>query len=435
MKEELSKPRKSDGANGAAAAEETTSVRALPRLSLNRTFAALKYRNYRLWFIGQLSSLVGTWMQTTAQGFLVFQLTNSPTYLGLVGFVSGVPSWIFMLYGGVVADRVPRRTLLVITQTSMMILAFILAALTFGGLVQPWHIVVLAFSLGVANAFDAPARQSFVLEMIEREDLGNAVALNATMFQSATVVGPAVAGITYALFGPAWCFTINGISFLAVIAALLMMRIKPMVARARVTSAWHDLKEGLRYIFAHPVIRTIIVLVSVTSLFGLGYSTLFPDWAVVVLGGDATTNGWLLSARGAGSLIGALMIASLGRFKFKGRLLTTGSFVFPLALILFALIRSLPLSLLVLMIVGWGFMVFFNTANILVQTHVEDEFRGRVMGVYTLNFGGFSPVGALFAGAVAAGVGAPVTVIAGAAITLAFAALVWWMVPRLRALE
>ncbi len=426
---------KSAGANGAAAVEETASVRALPRFSLNRTFAALKYRNYRLWFIGQLSSLVGTWMQTAAQGFLVFQLTNSPTYLGVVGFVSGIPSWIFMLYAGVVADRISRQTLLVITQTSMMILAFILAALTFAGWVQPWHIVVLAFLLGVANAFDAPARQSFVLEMVEREDLGNAVALNATMFQSATVVGPAVAGITYALFGPAWCFTINGISFLAVIAALLMMRIPPMVARAQVTSAWHDLTEGLRYIFAHSVIRTIIVLISVTSLFGLGYSTLFPDWAVVVLGGDATTNGWLQSARGAGSLIGALMIASLGRFKFKGKLLTTGSFVFPLALILFALIRSLPLSLLVLLIVGWGFMVFNNMANILVQTHVEDEFRGRVMGVYTLNFGGFSPVGALLAGAVATGVGAPMAVITGATITLGFAALIWWLVPRLRALE
>ena len=420
---------------GLARVQETTPMRALPRFSLDRTFAALKYRNYRLWFVGQLSSLVGTWMQSTAQGFLVFQLTNSPVYLGLVGFVSGVPSWIFMLYGGVVADRMPRRTLLVITQTSMMILAFILAALTFAGLVQPWHIVVLAFLLGVANAFDAPARQSFVLEMVEREDLGNAIALNATMFQSATVVGPAVAGITYALFGPAWCFTINGVSFIAVIAALLLMRIKPMVTRARVTSAWQDLKEGLRYILADPTIRTIIALVSVTSIFGLGYSTLFPDWAVIVLGGDATTNGWLQSARGAGSLIGALMIASLGHFKFKGKLLTTGSLVFPLAIILFSLIHTLTLSLLSLLIVGWGFMVLFNTANILVQTHVDDEFRGRVMGVYSLAFGGLMPVGALIAGAAADRVGAPATLIAGAVVTLGFALWVWWRAPRTSALE
>ena len=207
---------------------------------LDRTFAALKYPNYRLWFAGQLASLVGTWMQSTAQGFLIFQLTDSPAYLGLVEFVSDIPSWVFMLYGGVIADRMPRRTLLVITQTAMLVLAFILAALTFAGLVQPWQIVLLAFLLGVAHAFDTPARQAFVLEMIEREDLGNAIALNATMFQSAVVVGPAVAGITYALLGPAWCFTINGISFIAVIVALLKMRLPPMVPRTHMTptDAW-----------------------------------------------------------------------------------------------------------------------------------------------------------------------------------------------------
>lgn len=412
-----------------------TSVRAVTAFSLDRTFAALKYPNYRLWFAGQLASLVGTWMQTTAQGFLVFQLTNSPIYLGLVGFVSGIPSWVFMLYGGAVADRMPRRTLLVITQTSMLVLAFALAVLTFAGLVQPWHIVMLAFLLGVANAFDTPARQSFVLEMIEREDLGNAIALNATMFQSAVVVGPAVAGVTYALFGPAWCFTINGLSFVAVIAALLRMRLKPMAVRTRITSIWQDLSESLRYIAAHPVIRTIIVLVSVTSLFATGFITLFPDWAVIVLKGDATTNGWLQSARGVGSLLGALMIASLGRFKFKGKLLTIGTIVFPLSLILFALIGSLAWSILALVVVGWGFMILFNMGNVLVQTHVEDEFRGRVMGVYSLTFGGLSPIGALLAGTMAEHVGAPATVIAGAAITLVFALLVWWRVPRLNALE
>ncbi len=419
-----------------ASLEQATALGgALSGWSLDRTFAALKYRNYRLWFMGQLSSLVGTWMQTTAQGFLVFQLTNSPVYLGLVGFASGFPSLVLMLYGGVLADRVPRRTLLVITQTSMMALAFILALLTFTGWVQPWHIVVLAFLLGVANAFDTPARQAFVLEMVERQDLGNAIALNSTMFQSATVVGPAVAGITYALFGPAWCFTINGISFLAVITALLMMHVQPLPPRLQTTSAWRDLKQGLRYVVGHPTIRTLIALVSVTSVFGLGYSVLFPDWAVIVLGGDVTTNGWLQSARGAGSLIGALLIASFGRFRFKGKLLTTGTFVFPLALILFANLRSLPLSLLSLLIVGWGFMVQFNLSNVLVQTHVQDELRGRVMGVYSLAFGGLMPLGALLAGTVADQIGAPATVIAGACITLGFALFVWWMAPRLRALE
>lgn len=417
--------------------ETCTGARARPlaRWSLKRTFTALRYRNYRLWFMGQLSSLIGTWMQTTAQGFLVFQLTNSPAYLGLVGFASGVPSLVFMMYGGVIADRMPRRNLLVVTQTFMMILAFILAILAFAGSVQPWHIVVLSLLLGTANAFDTPARQSFVSELVEREDLGNAIALNSTMFQAAMVVGPAAAGITYALLGPALCFTINAISFLAVITALLMMRVKPTVASLRATSAWQELRAGLYYIIAHPIIRTIIALVSLTSIFGMSFNVLFPDWAVVVLGGDATTNGWLQSARGVGSLSGALMIASLGRFKLKGKLLTIGSLVFPLALILFAQVRALPLSLLALFIVGWGYMSLFNMGNVLIQTHVDDELRGRVMSVYALAFGGLMPLGALLAGIVADQVGSPTTIVAGALITLALSLSVWWRVPQLRSLE
>ncbi|CAG0941855.1 Putative bacilysin exporter BacE [Anaerolineae bacterium] len=411
------------------------SERRLPRWSLQRTFTALRYRNYRLWFMGQLSSLIGTWMQTTAQGFLIYQLTNSPAYLGLVGFASGVPSLLFMMYGGVIADRLPRRNLLLVTQGSMMILAFILTTLTFTESVQPWHIIVLSLLLGTANAFDTPARQSFVSELVEREDLGNAIALNSTMFQGAMVVGPAVAGITYALLGPALCFAINGISFLAVLTALLMMRVKATVAPVRVTSAWQDLREGIRYIIAHPIIRTIIALVSLTSIFGMGFNVLFPDWAVVVLGGDATTNGWLQSARGVGSLSGALMIASFGRFKFKGKLLTIGSLVFPFALILFAQVRALPLSLLTLTLVGWSYMSLFNMGNVLIQTHVEDELRGRVMSVYALAFGGLMPLGALLAGTVADQVGSPTAIVAGALITLALAVLVYWQVPNLRALE
>jgi MFS family permease len=407
----------------------------VPRPSARQAFTSLKYRNYRLWFVGQLASLVGTWMQTTAQGFLVFQLTNSPVYLGYVGFAAGIPSWLFTLYGGVISDRMPRRKLLVITQTSMMILAFILAALTFAKIVQPWHIVLLAFLLGIANAFDAPARQSFVLEMVEREDMTNAIALNSTMFNSATAVGPAVAGVTYAALGPAWCFTINGISFLAVIVALLMMQIKPQPLRARATSALADLKEGVRYVASHPSIRMLIIVAAVASLFGMSYATLLPAWAVDILHGDSTTNGFLQSARGVGSLLGALMIASLGRFRFKGKLLTLGSLVFPISLLAFAAVSWLPLSLLVLVGVGWGFMVMLNMANALVQTLVPDELRGRVMGVYTLGFFGVMPIGALLAGAVAQITNEPITVVLGALITLAFAAWLWVQMPQLRALE
>ncbi|MDP2994787.1 MAG: MFS transporter, partial [Anaerolineales bacterium] len=248
-------------------------------LRLQETFASLKHYNYRLWFFGQIVSLVGTWMQSTAQGYLIYQLTGSPAYLGLVGFVGGLPAWLFTLYGGVVADRISRRNMMVITQTAMLVLAFILAALTFTNAVQPWHIIVLAFLLGVANAFDAPARVAFVTELVSREDMTNAIALNSTMFNIATVVGPSVAGLTYAAFGPAWCFTLNGISFIAVIVALLFMRIKPIVQPSRRATVLADLKEGLRYVFSHSLILSLIGSVGLVSIFGIGMLTLLPAWA------------------------------------------------------------------------------------------------------------------------------------------------------------
>lgn len=405
------------------------------RAQLNQSFASFKYRNYRLWFMGQLASLVGTWMQSTAQGFLVFQLTHSVAYLGIVGFAGGLPTWLFTLYGGVISDRMPRRTLLILTQTAMMILAFILAALTFAGLVQPWHIVALAFLLGVANAFDAPARMAFVLELVDRPDMTNAIALNAGMFNTATAVGPAIAGITYALLGPAWCFTINGLSFIAVIVGLALMRITLAPPPRRTASPLADIKDGLRYVLAHPVIRIIILFVAVASTLGVGFSALLPAWAVSVLGGDAATNGYLQSARGVGSLIGALLVASLGRFHYKGKVLTVGSFVFPVMMFVFAWVHWLPLSLLALVGVGWGFMMALNLANALVQTHVSDELRGRVMAVYSLAFFGMMPLGALLAGGLAAVTTEPISVAVSAAAMLAFAAWLWLRAPKVRALE
>ena len=408
-----------------------------PRLAspIRRTFASLSQRNYRLWFIGQSASLVGTWMQVTAQGFLIFELTNSPAYLGYVGFASGVPIWLFSLFGGVVSDRVPRRNLLLITQTVMMILAFILAALTFTGLVQPWQIVVLAFALGVANAFDAPARQAFVVELVAREDLGNAIALNSTMVNLGSATGPAIAGVTYALFGPAWCFTINGISFLAVIIALLLMRLQPQPRRERKTSTVVDLSEGLRYVVHHPIIRVLIATAAISAIFGFSFATLMPAWSVTILGGDSATNGFLQSARGLGALIGALTIASLGRFKFKGKLLTTGTFLFPLSLLFWAAARWLPISLLLMVAIGIGSMFLINMTNILVQSHVTDELRGRVMSVFTLGFFGMMPVGALLAGALAEATTEPIAVALGALVVLAFAAFLWLRMPQIRRLE
>jgi MFS family permease len=399
-----------------------------------RTFAALQHRNYRLWFLGQLVSLVGTWMQITAQSFLVFQLTHSTAYLGYVGFASGLPSWLFMLYGGVIADRVSRRNLLVMTQSAMMVLAFVLAGLTFAKLVQPWQIVVLALALGVANAFDAPARQAFVVELVEREDVINAIALNSSMFNLATVVGPTVAGLTYAAVGASWCFTLNGVSFIAVIVALLLMKLQAHKVIPRASSALAQLKEGIRYTVAHPVLRTLIAIAGVSALFGSAYSTLMPAWAVDILRGDATTNGLLQSARGAGSLVGALMIAAVAHRGGRGRWLTLGTFVYPVLLLGFAGVRALPLSLALLLGVGWGSMVVFNMANNLVQTQVTDELRGRVMAIYSLTFFGGMPLGALLAGALAQVIGSPLTVVVSAAITLACAALFWIAAPRLRAL-
>jgi MFS family permease len=400
-----------------------------------RTFAALRYRNYRLWFFGQMVSLFGSWMQTTAQGFLVFQLTGSPAYLGYVGFAAGVPAWALTLYGGVVADRVPRRTLLIATQIAQMALAFILAGLVFSGIVQPWHIIVLSLLLGVANAFDAPARLAFVRELVDKEDLTNGIALNATMFNLATTTGPAMAGVMYNLVGPAWCFMLNGISFLAVIGALWRMRITSGPVAPRNASAWRDLREGLSYILHEPVVRTLIVLVGATSCFGISFATLFPAWAVRILGGDATTTGLLQSARGLGALMGALLIASLGRFQFKGRLLTVGTFAFPLLLILMTFTNRLWLTLAILVASGLAVILIMNLANALVQTLTPDALRGRVMAVYSMVFFGMMPVGALWVGVVAERVGEPAAVISGALAVLGVAGAIFVAVPQIRALR
>ena len=402
------------------------------KMSWKQAVTALKYPNYRLWFWSQLVSLFGMWMESTALGFLVFDLTKSPAYLGLVGFVAGVPTWLFMLYAGVIADRVPRRTLLMITQTAMMILAFAIAGLTFLHWVRPWHILVMAFLLGTANAFEAPARQSFVLEMVGAEDMTNAIALNSAMFNTAMAVGPMAGGLTYALFGPAWCFAINGVSFLAVIAALKRMRLEPFVPKAGRASALADLKEGLKFVAAHPLIRTIVGLIGVVSLFGFSFVTLLPAWSVDILGGDARTNGFLQSARGAGALAAALLIASLGRFGFRGRLLTFGTFALPVATAAFALARWTPLSLALIFGSGLSTILVFNLSNALVQSHSPDALRGRIMSIYTLTFFGLAPVGALAIGLAAERFGQAAAILAATAVMLGAAAGISVLMPRLR---
>lgn len=407
----------------------------LSSLGLQQVFASLRSPNYRLWFGGQLVSLVGTWMQLTAQGFLIYELTESPAYLGYVGFAAGLPSWLFMLYGGVVADRFRRRTLLLITQLAMMVLAILLAALVAAGAVQAWHIILIAFGLGIANSFDVPARQAFVVELVERADLTNAIALNATMFNAAVVIGPATGAAIYATFGAAWCFALNGISFLAVIVALLLMRIPPPITRPRPAPAWDQLKEGLRYVSASPRVRTLVANLGAMSLFGISLLTLVPAWSVEVLGGDVGTNGALLSARGMGALLAALMIAWLASRPLRGRLWTLGGLVMPAAMAVFGASRWLPLSMVAMFVVGWGFMVQANTSNSLVQTDIDDQIRGRVMSTYALVFFGAMSLGSLLVGVMADRIGEPMTVFVNSALLAVIAAWIWIRLPFMRRLE
>jgi len=428
--EDRKRPKSDVPANLSVASQPTN------QFSLQRTFTALKYSNYRLWFWGQMASLVGTWMQTTAQGFLIYELTKSPVMLGIVGFAGGIPFWVFNFVGGVITDRMPRRKILLITQTAMMLLAFILGILVFTGAVQPWHIVLLAFGTGVANAFDSPARMAFIPELVdEREDYANAIALNSTFVNLAVVVGPAVAGLIYAWKGAGWCFTVNGISFIAVIIALLLMKLKPFISHLTNDSMMVHLREGISYVVKHPLIRILMLMVVFTSVVGHAYITLLPAWAVTILGGDSELNGLIQSARGLGALVAALMIASLGRIKFKGKLLTIGSFIFPLMVLVWAAVRSIPISLFFIALSGWGFMLTLNMAQTLIQVNVKDQLRGRVMGIYSFAFFGMMPVGALVGGVLAQWTNEPLAVTIGGTVSLIFAIFVFFYFPRIRAME
>jgi MFS family permease len=342
---------------------------------------------------------------------------------------------LFMMYGGVIADRIARRTLMLITQTVMMLLAFILALLTFTGLVQFWHILGLAFLLGVANAFDTPARLAFVLEMVSRKDLTNAIALNGTMFNLSAMVGPAISGVIYGFLGPTWCFAINGVTFLAIIAALLLMRDLRPTPRAERQAGLAQLGEGFRYVIGEPIVRTIFALVGIGAMFGISYATLLPAWATETLGGNEQLFGYLTSARGVGAVLSAVMLASLGRFRFKGRLLTIGSFVFPPLLFCFALTRWWPLSLLLLAGVGIGIVLVFNLSNTFVQELTPDALRGRVMGLYGMVFYAMMALGGLLAGWGAQMASSTLMIIIGAAVCMGVTVLLYLGVPRLRKLE
>ena len=387
-------------------------------LNIGKTFKSLKSPNFRLWFIGQVVSLVGTWMQSTAQGYLIYELTQSAAYLGIVAFANGLPTILFTLLGGFTADRFSKRNVIVAAQSFMMVLAGILAYLSFTHLIQPWHIVLLAFLLGVANAFDAPARQAFVIDMVDRENLANAIALNSTIFNLGAIVGPAFAGLVYAWLGPAWCFTINAISFVAVIGALLLMRLPRRTPQIISGSPIKNLAEGLKYVISEPRIRLILGYVSILSIFAFSLMTLMPAWAVKVLGGDVKLNGLLLTARGLGSLIGALMIAYISSHLIRNKIWKFGWYLMPVALAAFAIMRWIPGSFLLLVLLGWCLMAVLNISNALIQSYVSDHMRGRVMGVYTMVFFGSMPLGGLLVGGLATAFGEPVTAIICAGVIL-----------------
>ena len=404
----------------------------MPNLKISQTFSSLQHPNFRLWFSGQVVSLIGTWMQATAQGYLVYELTQSPIMLGVVGFANGIPVWLFSLYGGLIADQISRRKMLYITQGSMLVLAFILAALTFTGAVQAWHIVILAFLLGTANAFDAPARQAFVVELVPKEDLTNAIALNSSVFNLGTIIGPTVAGLIYAWLGPGWCFTINGISFIAVLIALALMHLSPRMPLITNKSPIRNPVEGVRYAFDDEHIRLLLIVLGAFSVFGFGLLTLMPAWATNVLGGDVRTNGLLLSARGVGSLIGALMIAYLGSRIIRGRIWAAGALVMPFSLMFFAIFRVLPVSIVMLIVMGWSLMAVVNISNALIQTHVPDTLRGRVMSVFILIFQGGFPLGSLLAGWLAGITSEAITVFAFACVILVVVGYIQLRFPFMR---
>jgi MFS family permease len=386
---------------------------------LRLIFRGLSHRNYRLFFGGQGISLIGTWMQQIAMSWLVYRLTNSAFLLGVIGFSSQICSFVFSPFAGVISDRWNRHHILVATQSLAMVQAFILASLTLMGVIAVHHLVILAIFLGLVNAFDMPTRQAFVAEMLEkREDLGNAIALNSFLFNGARLVGPSIAGILISILGEGMCFFLNGFSFLAVIIALLAMKMTPNKRETERTQLWQGLKEGFAYAFRFPPIRSILFFLGWISLVGMANTTLMPVFAKDILHGGPHTYGFLMGAIGVGAIIGAIFLASRRSVLGLGRIIVIASGIFGFGLIFFSLSHVLWLSLLLLSLTGFGMMVHMASSNTILQTMVDDDKRGRVMSLYTMAFMGMAPFGSLAAGSLAGSIGAPNTLIIGGASCL-----------------
>jgi MFS family permease len=377
---------------------------------LSRSF---RHRDYRLFFSGQFISLVGTWMQQTAQSWLVYRLTGSSLSLGLVGFAGQFPVFLLAIFGGVMADRMNRRSVLVGTQAASLLQAVLLAWLTLAGHIQVWQVMVLASFLGVVNAVDIPTRQSFIVELVGKEDLHNAIALNSSMFNSARILGPSVAGVLLAAVGEGWCFGLNALSFLAVIVCLLRMGVPARPAPEKRGSLVEHLREGFGYAWRTREVRTILLLLAVSSVIGMSYVVLMPVFAEEVLHSGPRGLGMLMAATGCGSLCGALLLAARAESRGIGRFAYFGMLCFGASLVLFAQSRFFWLSALLLVPVGFSMIVSMAAANTMLQTLCPDELRGRVMALYSMVFMGMAPFGALLSGSLAHLIGAPATVTAG----------------------
>lgn len=377
------------------------------------TFRALKHRNFQLFFGGQLISLIGTWMQVIAESWLVYRLTGSAVLLGSIGFASQIPVFLFAPLGGAAADRISRHKLVIATQSLAMTLAMIYATLILTNRITIHEIFVLAALLGVVNAFDIPARQAFMVEMVGREDLMNAIALNSSMFNGARIVGPAIAGVLIAKIGEGWCFLANSLSYVAVIAGLLLMRIPKREERKRHGSSTAHIIEGFQFVRKNRPIRDILLLLGVISLVAMPYAVLMPIFADRILHGGARGLGILMGATGVGALLGALTVAAKSGLRGLGKFVGMAAVGFAVSLIAFSQSRNFWLSVLLLIPVGYGMMLETTSSNTLIQAMVPDELRGRVLAVYTMMFMGMAPLGSLFAGIIAHHFGAPLTLTIG----------------------
>ena len=382
--------------------------------SLKNTFRSLQYRNYRLFFGGQSISLIGTWIQRIATPWLVYDLTKSVLLLGLVGFVGQIPTFLFSPIAGVLTDRWNRYNILITTQILSMVQAIILTWLVFTGTIQVWHIIVLSGFLGCINAFDIPARQSFVIQMVDnKEDLSNAIALNSSMVNGARLIGPSIAGVLIAATGEGVCFLLNALSYISVIWSLLLMKVDPIENKNGEKSVLKELKEGISYTFGFAPIRYIIVLLALVSLMGMPYTVLMPVFAKEIIHGGAHTFGFLMGASGMGALTGAFYLASRRSERGLEKIIPLSAGVFGIGLIMFSYSHFFALSLVLMVVTGLGMMLQMASSNTMLQSIVDDSIRGRVMSFFTMAIMGTAPFGSLLAGSSAKLMGAPNTVLIG----------------------